>query len=421
MLLTITKIKSSMEKEELNDAMDTEPLDAEVLVIRTPEKPSANLTQPPAIAPKRSRARQHGRIPNPPQYDLASSTDLIEIKQTQPKLQALVGQKPQAVQAPIGLKPPTLLQVPGQKPPSALLQASGLKPPALSQVPGQKLPVLPQAPVQKPPGLPQAPTGQPGHIQFNIKMTEIGQDVKAVMNRDLRTLKILADLKYRWDPHTCFIVIKTNFPVDIKKQMLKVLLENGLVLCNCSINYLIDNENIEIIKYLTTITDLTTWLTRIFFRIIESEKMDLFKKVLELVEFPDQNVLDYAIRQNKLQFIKYSIEEMGIRYNFKIMTKLITTFTNDPNILNYFEKSISVIFNDDFWNQSVMNENLVILEWSLEMFGLNLEKLMNVACDNDKLNCIKWLYQHMEKPTKLKRKDRDEKEDIDGKKKAKKE
>lgn len=51
----------------------------------------------------------------------------------------------------------------------------------------------------------------------------------------------------------------------------------------------------------------------------------------------------------------------------------------------------------NIWNYVIMNENLVILEWGLKNFEIDLNMLMTLACEKDKYKSIKWLCEHMKK------------------------
>jgi hypothetical protein len=250
---------------------------------------------------------------------------------------------------------------------------------------------------QKGPTSPVIPPISP--VIHPINMNEMGHDIRAIKTNDLNLLGFLASNNYNWARNACLTVLQSDISTDAKKTMLTLLFNNEAILTVPAANHMIETENKELISCALGFRRNRFVLCEI----IKIEKMDLFKKVMN--RFTDHNIMTYAIQLNKLEFVKCIFEEFGIGYRACYTGKLLAQFTQNTAILDYFlEKQPGIFKLDRFWNEAVIFENFVMLEWGLENAKLNFESLMKLACEKEKLKSMKWLYAHMENVKREKRK-----------------
>ena len=69
----------------------------------------------------------------------------------------------------------------------------------------------------------------------------------------------LNEEKYRWDIQICAIVMHSNLPIETKKKMLQLLLTSGAVITKASLDYIIDNESVELLKFIACNSDWGTF------------------------------------------------------------------------------------------------------------------------------------------------------------------
>jgi hypothetical protein len=230
-------------------------------------------------------------------------------------------------------------------------------------------------------------------------VNEPGHDIIAIENNDFISLQFLANSNYTWNRDACLTVCRAGIPIERKKKMLTLLLKGEVIISEQVIQHMIENENAVLLECVLKYVDRQV----VLFGIIKAGKFNLFKQIAK--KHSDRNVLEYAIKLNKREFVIYITGELRIRYNSVRTSEFIVQFTQNTAILDYFNQTQSEIFRiDDFWNEAIMHENIDLLEWGYINFGLDLDVLLKVACEKDKFKSVAWICSHTKNIQREKRK-----------------